>query len=279
MLVLGKTGWPGEYQDCASYGACHCEAFHEDDWVLQPTNTATNYFFVFFGLLMLYKLARDPPCDKPTMTGDDCPRNYNYFIGNNVFSVTFAAVSIFTGLSSAYFHASMRAWGNILDVVGMYLFISFIPIYTIAKMTKKPEKWFIIVYFSLNILFAGVRVFIFQTHLRLLIFYIFLGLTVIVELYIYGVRKFNWKKPEWFPSVNRDVKYVLLALATFIIGYIIWNLWQDGGPLCDPDSWFQGHGVWHFACAVAEWFVFLYLRSEKVHDPNAIQERIEKMDC
>lgn len=55
--------------------------------------------------------------------------------------------------------------------------------------------------------------------------------------------------------------------------------WQDGGPLCDPDSWFQGHGVWHFACAVAEWFVFLYLRSEKVHDPNAIQERVETMDC
>ena len=152
MLVLGKTGWPGAYQDCGAYGACHCEAFHEDRWVLQPVNTWSNYFFVLFGLFMLYKLALDPPYERPQQKDPttNCFSNFNFMKGNNLFSITYSSVVILCGLTSAYFHASMRIWGNILDVVAMYMFITFLPIYTATKMTRNPEKWFLFVYFPLD---------------------------------------------------------------------------------------------------------------------------------
>ncbi|MEI2620306.1 MAG: hypothetical protein V9G09_06160 [Candidatus Nanopelagicales bacterium] len=36
-----------------------------------------------------------------------------------------------------------------------------------------------------------------------------------------------------------------------ILGAVAFALSRTGGPLCDPDSWFQGHGVWHVLTAVA----------------------------
>lgn len=280
MLILGKTGWPGAYQNCAAYGACHCEAFRTDRYVLQPTNTWSNYGFVLAGLIMFYILAKDPRYERPINTGQTenpfC--KFNFMKGNNLFSITYASVVILCGLTSAYFHASMRAWANILDVVAMYMFITFLPIYTACKMTRKPEKWFLIVYFPLNILFTLARIFVFQLYLRLLIFYIFLGFATILELFIYVVRKYNWRKPKWFPVIYRKSTYLFLAMGSFVLGYIIWNLWQDGGVFCDPESWFQGHAVWHLLCAVSTWFIFLYLRSEMpiscldTDKPNAVSQ-------
>jgi hypothetical protein len=265
MLILGKTGWMGAYQECYLYNACHCEEFRYDRWVLQPTNTWSNYFFVFFGLGMLGILTRDPPIRILKRTGQyaEYKSDQNFMLGNTLFSVVYAFVVITCGLTSAYFHASMRNWANALDVIAMNMFITFLPIYTLTKMTTRPEKWFLLIYFPGNILFTLARVFLFETYLRLLVFNVFLGVAVLLELYIYGHRKYGWKAPGWFPLIYRKSLYLFLGMITFGIGYIIWNLWQDGGVFCNPAGIFQGHAVWHFTCALTTWFVFLYLRSEK----------------
>lgn len=44
----------------------------------------------------------------------------------------------------------------------------------------------------------------------------------------------------------RRVSIGLLAL-----GALIGTLSRTGWPLCDPDSWWQGHGVWHVLSATA----------------------------
>ncbi len=41
------------------------------------------------------------------------------------------------------------------------------------------------------------------------------------------------------------------ALLSLILGAVAFSLSRTGGPLCDPDSWFQGHGVWHVLTAAA----------------------------
>lgn len=47
------------------------------------------------------------------------------------------------------------------------------------------------------------------------------------------------------------------ALASLLLGGIIFSLSRTGGPLCQPDSLFQGHGLWHVltAAALALWAV------------------------
>jgi hypothetical protein len=55
----------------------------------------------------------------------------------------------------------------------------------------------------------------------------------------------------------------LLAVGVLAAGALIGTLSRTGGPLCDPDSWWQGHGVWHLAAAGA-----LTLWALKVQDPR-----------
>jgi predicted membrane channel-forming protein YqfA (hemolysin III family) len=47
------------------------------------------------------------------------------------------------------------------------------------------------------------------------------------------------------------------GLTALAVGVVIFSLSRTGGPICDPDSWFQGHGVWHVltALALALWAV------------------------
>jgi hypothetical protein len=47
------------------------------------------------------------------------------------------------------------------------------------------------------------------------------------------------------------------GLGCLAAGSVIFALSRTGGPLCDPQSWFQGHGVWHVltAAALALWAV------------------------
>jgi len=47
------------------------------------------------------------------------------------------------------------------------------------------------------------------------------------------------------------------GLAALTLGVAIFAVSRTGGPLCDPDSWFQGHGVWHVltGLALALWAV------------------------
>ena len=61
-----------------------------------------------------------------------------------------------------------------------------------------------------------------------------------------------------------DRRLVVLAVASFLTAFAIWLPSLTGGPLCDPESWIQGHAIWHLLCACAAGAVFLYYRSEHV---------------
>ncbi len=41
------------------------------------------------------------------------------------------------------------------------------------------------------------------------------------------------------------------ALVALLLGFAAFAVSRTGGPLCAPDSWLQGHGVWHVMGAIA----------------------------
>ncbi|MDQ1250536.1 MAG: hypothetical protein QG597_4915 [Actinomycetota bacterium] len=47
------------------------------------------------------------------------------------------------------------------------------------------------------------------------------------------------------------------ALGCLLVGAVVFTLSRSGGPLCQPESWLQGHGLWHVltAAALALWGV------------------------
>lgn len=62
---------------------------------------------------------------------------------------------------------------------------------------------------------------------------------VLSELLIYrrGLRGVHWSQYG--------------AIATLVAGFVVFALSRSGGPLCDPESWIQGHGAWHILSAAA----------------------------
>jgi len=43
----------------------------------------------------------------------------------------------------------------------------------------------------------------------------------------------------------------LQSVAILAVGGVVGTLARTGGPLCDPDSVWQGHGFWHLAAATS----------------------------
>jgi hypothetical protein len=51
------------------------------------------------------------------------------------------------------------------------------------------------------------------------------------------------------PKENRARR--LQAVAILALGGVVGTLSRTGGPFCDPDSLWQGHGFWHLAAAAS----------------------------
>lgn len=72
------------------------------------------------------------------------------------------------------------------------------------------------------------------------------------------------------PSIRRTIVVAGLMLGA---GAIIGTLARTGMPLCDPESWFQGHGVWHVLAALAVWLLTPVVGARTAHPHEAIPTR------
>lgn len=55
----------------------------------------------------------------------------------SLYPLVYLPVLIFLGLGSMWFHASITQFGGIIDELSMYIFVSFILIYTLVRMTDR----------------------------------------------------------------------------------------------------------------------------------------------
>jgi hypothetical protein len=69
-------------------------------------------------------------------------------------------------------------------------------------------------------------------------------------------------------------RHMLSAAGTMAVGFGIWIL-DFTRAVCTPESWVQGHAVWHILGAVAAWYLFLYYsgvsRSERETDNDKLR--------
>ncbi len=72
-----------------------------------------------------------------------------------------------------------------------------------------------------------------------------------------AVRRFQW--PQWAGILI----YAALVVFESIANYVDWFLSWTNGPLCDPNSPFQGHGVWLLLSAAAVGCLYKYFRAEE----------------
>lgn len=199
---------------------CFCEKLHLDQ-IVQPVNSLTNIFFLFVGIWILFQLK----------TWD-------------LFSVIYSYISIFLGIGSFFYHATMTFLGMWFDVFFMYAYILFLILFLFYKANVLNKIQSIYIYIFL-LTISGIFLLESPVYRRFLFgFYV-----ILIIIVFFQIKKIKIIKP----------KYFYISLILFIISYTIWIL-DFYLIFCNKDSLIQGHGIWHTINSIVMYTLYLFFK-------------------
>lgn len=216
---------------------CFCETIHYGAWIRQPINTWSNLAFVLVAFYIISLIGKGQQ-----------QAGKNILIQSKVHQWVYAISCLLVGLGSFYYHASFTFHGQWLDVMGMYLAITFFVLYNFQRIYQFKTHSFVLGYIAVNAVLGYLLYAV--PELRRYMFGLFVVLLLVVALITQAKLK---------TKINRN--YLFKAVGAFAAGMSIWIL-DLKKILCFPDSWFQGHALWHFFTALASYYIYAYYRSE-----------------
>lgn len=251
LLFAYGIGWPTTPDQCVAHG-CYCEHFELADvlggatGVRQPVNTWSNLYAIGTSLFVAWIMARD----RRKTAGA------NVISSADPIADLYVFVVLFLGLGSMWMHGSIAREVSWIDGLSMYTFTVYLIFYTLNRALVRTHisaaarrRIFWIGYPLTSAAFAAVAAAGVDSV-------ILIGITVIV----YFVLEFGFAGLIADRAARRywGIGIAAIATATFF-----WTLSQTGGPLCDPLSWFQPHGLlWHILAGVTAVMLYLYWRRE-----------------
>jgi len=173
------------------------------------------------------------------------------------FSIGIGIVIITLGIGSIFFHGSMTSWGNLLDNLGMYWFLSFALLYDLFRLFNASDVGVFIVIFLLINVFVGILRGLDEGSEKYVFPALFVSLIGIEFLFGIGVIGVAGVERSFFP-------WFALELGAFVLALVIWWFSRTGKPLCREDWRIQGHAVWQILGAFATGFLYLNLAAEIV---------------
>lgn len=147
-----------------------------------------------------------------------------------------------TGLGSIIVHASFTKVGTYMDFSGIYLIFLWIFSKSLESKIKRPFP----VFLALSTLCVSLLITL--ENLRFVVGVVCGTLGIIGFLYSY-----EFKLRENLNS------YLKISLGVFVISVIVMALDQTR-IWCHPDSWLQGHSLWHLGVAAVLWGFYQGLR-------------------
>jgi len=225
MTLRGWEGWP---RATCLPDHCFCEAIAAGP-VAQPANAWSSLAFVVAGLVIAHW---------PGLAGAGGSRNR--MTGEPIYRQLFGYSLVATGLGSHFYHASLTFAGQVADMTGMYLVITFALLYCVGGASRSST----VIAYGLG----NAALMWFQVNFPDLRRYVF-GMLVLSVLWLENRRR-------W---VNR--KWLWRGAAALGLGFVFWVL-DITRSVCAPASTVQGHAVWHSLGALAGWFLFRYYWSE-----------------
>lgn len=227
LVVLATAyGWLGPDVD---RGAQFCETAH---WCFfaQPANTVSNLAFVLAGTALAWRAGR--PAGRLQPPG---------------LTVPFTVVVALLGPGSMAMHATESALGGQLDVLSMHLLAAFAAAYAVARLlrwgTAMAGALFLV------LLGLGTAASLFGGPVPLVqhsgnaAFAVFLLVAVAGEAVL--LRRDDAPRPWWGIG----------SVTALLVAFAVWIPSQTGGLWCLPESWLQGHALWHALCALAAYLL------------------------
>ena len=227
LVVLATAyGWLGPDVD---RGAQFCETDH---WCFfaQPSNTLSNLAFVAAGASLAWR-ARHPGgrLARPGLT------------------TLFTVVVALLGPGSMAMHATESALGGHLDVLSMHLLAGFAAAYALARVLAWGTGATMVVLAVLLAIGSAASLLggpvPFVQHAGNLAFALMLLVAVTGEAIL--LRRPGGPRPWWAVG----------SVLTLSLAFAVWVPSQTGGLWCIPESWLQGHALWHVLCAVAAYLL------------------------
>jgi hypothetical protein len=197
-------------------------------FINEPANAWSNMLFLLVGLFLIYRGFKAK----------------NASMGK--FDTLFGAIVFFMGSASFVFHATNNYFTQILDFVGMYLYIYFLLCISLHHFKMVSARAAVYIFFSCVII---------STALIPASRYIHFPYQVIVGIAAFTLAGLQLR--GWLTDKNYPKKQLLISLGFFILaaGFSYSDISRI---LCDPSNHFiQGHAIWHLCCAVGTWFSYL----------------------
>ncbi len=232
LIVIRLSGMDFAPATCLATH-CFCEAPRGGAAVLQPANAWSSFAFVLLGSLILQATRQ---WDRRTAFPVEAARIYG-------------VAATIVGVGSFFLHATLTLWGQFADVLGMYLISGFGLVYGLTRWLRWRQRQSLIVY--VLVCAALITSLILFPETRRWLFAIILILALGIEL-LFARRR------------RRDVKLslFLIGIAANALAFAIWILDQTR-TVCAPESFVQGHAIWHILGAVSVWMTYRYYRSER----------------
>ena len=227
--------WEGMRPASCMPDHCFCEGIR-DGLVRQPANTLSGLLFVCVGAWIVLVSGRSPGA-------------HNLLAARPAYGRLMGGAAILVGVGTAFYHASLTFAGQTVDVLGMYLLVSFLLLYALARLRPLRTRTLYAGYLLLN---AGLLALLVTVpELRREVFAALVLATLAAEAVLRARRR-----------VRMRTGYLVAAVLALGLGFAAWVL-DLRGTLCAPGSLLQGHALWHAAGALATVFMFLFLRSER----------------
>jgi hypothetical protein len=268
-------------------GVCFCEnapavrAVFDKGFAVQPSNTLSTFSLSLVGLTILaFLVFSDPPSESNFMS-------VTYF-----FALCYAAMTIILGPFSMMLHLGLRDWGGWFDSLSLFIWFGFVACYSFFRFIvsctgNTPEScpsWPRYVFLGFWVAFIVVPAGLTTPGgvMDATWWYLILGgLALLGELLLW-IRNLaigdstnyvrspatSWAPAGaagWWSNLPWDTggrTWFLAGGLTFALALAIWLLSFTRKPLCAPDSWFQGHAIFHTLSAIAAGFLYKYYRHE-----------------
>ncbi len=240
VVVAGSFGWPGAPYDCLA-NPCFCE-LPAAGLVRQVGNTWSNLGGIVAGLVTALAFAR----------------HRHSRLSHGTSNPTLDALGLmappalaFQGIGSMFFHGGLTVWGSALDAMSMFAIVGLLVLTQGLRLgwltlPALRRSWFVL-------LLGGLAVGTFYPPLVVaLVFFLFLSILVAEVL-----LSRRWRSPHG--ALFR------VGLTVHVSSVAVWFLsLGEGLPLCEPDSVWQGHGVWHLGAAAAVTLMLLHIEENLV---------------
>ena len=245
----GRDVWSGWAESVELRHPAYAERIHLDDVLRTRSDTWSNLAYVlvgFYALALGWHDRRRP-----------APANAGYVIHTPVMSILLGAGCCFLGFGSGLFHASLTRWGQQLDVAAMYsplvVFIAinvgrWVPRLNAGGGRAGVPTWPILAGLALIVSFLLYE---YKWSMRSSV--VLPTLILIVAAFVV-VDRFQRRR-------RLSVPLMIVSLAALVAARICWVM-DVKGSFSGPDTWLQGHAVWHLLTALSLATIYLYYRTE-----------------